>query len=176
MQINFSGACKSLTVSLVCVFLCSCGSQDPSEGIVRNAFDALKEKNWVRYKERMITLAEIALSHDKVSPFKRKMGYVGSSVRDEQENRLKKDFDEVSQTDCLKGTSFKSAKLIAKEDLKNPWTEGDCVIPLSTYAIQTDGSLKQGCKLPTFVVTQWHGRFYLLGLQFDQQQESKASN
>lgn len=174
MQINFSGARKSLAAALVCVCLLSCGSQDPGESVAREAFDALKKKDWTRYKALTITLAEIALSHDKISPFKQKMTYVGSSVRAQEEDQIKNVFDGYCQKDCLKSADLKSLKLTDSADIKNPWSQGECEIPVSKYSAQISGSLSEPvCVVPKFVVTQWHGRFYLLGLQFDQVQETE---
>lgn len=166
---SFGNICGGrIWVVVLALTLGGCGSpSDSGEAITRSAFTALKKKDWAAYKELTITPAAIALAADKISPFKRGQTYVGSSVKAEEEDRLKEVFDAYCQKDCLKDASIANVTQADSSQLKNPWSHSECILPLYRYRVGINGQLSESvCVVPEFVVTKWKDKFYLLSLQF----------
>ena len=162
---------QEVLVSLISIALLSgCASNDSGEAVAKAAFEALKRKDWNAYKELTTTPASIALSADKVSPFKKQMTYVGSSIKTEEEERIKSVFDAYCQKDCLKNASIASVTQSDSSSMKIPWSHNECVIPIYRYKIGINGKLSESiCVVPDFVVTKWKNKNYLLYLKFENQ-------
>lgn len=158
---------------LVCLNICiaglsSCIALNPEEQVTCDAFRALKEKNWERYKALTITPAEIALSNDGVSPFKRSMTFVGAEVSKEQEDDVRRAFDLYCTKDCLKDADIDKVVRLESSSMDIPWAQKECRVPLLKYKVSTRKGLSDPvCVVPIFHLTEWHGKTYLLGLSYE---------
>ncbi len=177
------GSIKSIGYAAgLSLILCACAglSDSPDEQLLRRAFTAIKNKDLEAYRQLTVTSAAFQLQKDKVSPFKAKLGFVGSVLKPEQEKRRDQEF-EVAAAGGEKFIDFKNVEFAGAAKTISDELEliGGEKIPIRVLSckLKSNGKIFDSNELqPYFMLADWHGNPKILKLVFEKEGEISAKS
>jgi hypothetical protein len=148
-----------------------CSKRPPDEALIKEAFYALKEKDWEAYSRLTITTADFALKEKKIGIFQESQSYTGGVFKPQEIERQKLSFEKAI-TGGEKIINFNQAEFVSlglvKESGNIPTLTGED-IPVTAYSIKIrDGNVEVDTKDldPIFILTKWGNQYRILKLGF----------
>lgn len=140
------------------------------ERIVREAFEALKEKNLQRFEGTTITTADFIMRDNGLNDFHDQASYAGSVLKPQEVDQQSEDYfavinasgerciDFSSATFVSLGTAVRTDSFESGDGKKIPYNEWSIVIKTGGREIDTKDLS------PRFKTVEWNGAHRILGL------------
>lgn len=156
-----------LTAAVLLASVASC-AMDPhrsEESLVAAAFSAVARNDWERYRELIITPADLMLQAGKTPPLEAGLTYEGSVLRPEEREQHRQWFDQARRGGPglidFSADRVDRVHLVARGERE--LLSGD-LVEVTVYAANVTGGA--GRSGPLFQVVRWGSEFRILALLF----------
>jgi hypothetical protein len=149
----------------------SCKNVPPDEAVIKEAFEAIKSKDWERYSRLTITTYDYALKENKIGPFQEQQSFTGGVLKPQEIKSQREAFEKA-----VKGgegiINFGQAEFISLGSLKEigniPTLSGE-PIQATAYSLR----IKQGQAEidtkdidPIFFLARWGEQCRIIKMTF----------
>ncbi len=152
--------------------LISCAGDSPKtqQGLLKLAFEAIKNNEQEDFEALTITPAEIMIDEYDLKPFEANSSYIGQVIRPEEEEEQSRQFQQAV-SGGPKQIQFQQSKFVGAKLIDSGEQEllSGSSIAYETYGLsieQNGQKIESENTLPNFVITHWKEEYRVLSLQF----------
>jgi hypothetical protein len=161
-----------ILAAVVLTALSGCGNS-PQERVIHDACQALKAEDWETYLDLTVTEADFLMRENKIVEAEAELSFAGSSLRPEQRQLLKDQFNMAVQGGN-RILDFRRCQFVFPilDRTATLTTLSGEEVHTEEYilTIEMDGAEKSRPGLgPHFILARWEGEYRILALKFPRQ-------
>ena len=157
---------------LLLLALAGCSPSNRSEeGLLKNVFHAIKEKDWDSYQKLTITYADFIQKAQGTGKFEEKLGYAGGVMKPEEEQGQRKQFDRAviagtGMIDFQRAQFVSVGSVILENKMEVLGGEQAVSYKIFSLKLRIDWAETDSKDLhPRFTVVPWENEYRLLRLE-----------